>query len=269
MRAPRSNSSLPSSSGFPASLHQGADRPPPSGPRQIRTASRTPATAGTPRRPPRPAASAAGSARRSCLRARDSTCRPARCSPGSGPTRIGVPPVTSVLPASRCPPHTDTTAIIARVAATRSSAWRARRERRPPRSRHSRMPRTATARRRRTALASCATGSSVIIVLPSGIHGKPPNKCPRTYSSATHAGGASNSPAKPNAANEHGGDRAHAGDEGRHVEHEQAGHEDGDRPGQSAEGLHGGAGPVDRAGKVDEAGDQAEHEAAAWPSTPG
>ena len=40
------------------------------------------------------------------------------------PTRIGVPVVTSVLPAMRCPPHTDTAAISARVAAAAISRAR-------------------------------------------------------------------------------------------------------------------------------------------------
>ena len=49
-----------------------------------------------------------------------------------------------------------------------------------------------------TRLASCTIGSSVTIVLPRGIHGKPPNRNPRVYSAATHVAGASANPTSPN-----------------------------------------------------------------------
>ena len=46
-------------------------------------------------------------------------------------------------------------------------------------------------------LATCATASIVTWLLPSGTHGKPPNRKPRRYSVATHAAGAKKSADRP------------------------------------------------------------------------
>ena len=180
------------------------------------------------------------------------------------PILIGVPLVSS-LPASRMPPQTDTSAISASVppAAIRRAAIRRRGERSadlrpPPQSPRSRTRRTARDRRRRAALASCAIGSSVTIVLPSGIHGKPPKMMPRRYSIETHAAGARHSPPMPNRRVRIADDRADHGDVGRHVEREQRRDDHGHEHRQAAKRRHRGAGPIHRAREVNEAGDQSE-----------
>jgi hypothetical protein len=57
--------------------------------------------------------------------------------------------------------------------------------------------------------------------------------------------------------------RARDGNVGRHIERQQRGDDHGHEHRQAAERRHGGAGPVNRAGEVDEAGDQAQRESAA------
>ncbi len=114
--------------------------------------------------------------------------------PWINPTVIGSPEF-KVFEASRRPPHSDTitssptvrvAAIVRRVpdviAATATPALSVA-------TNHDNPSTPVT-------LASCATGNSVIIVLPSGIHGKPPStSVPRIHSIDTHTAGASHRPA--------------------------------------------------------------------------
>ena len=109
------------------------------------------------------------------------------------PTLIGVPCV-SVFDASRRPPQIDTTTISTIDVAAAIT------RRRPVEIAATAKPTLSSATNSEspwtpTTLASCAIGRNVTIVLPSGIHGKPPIRMPRRYSIETHAAGASHSPA--------------------------------------------------------------------------
>ena len=115
--------------------------------------------------------------------------------PWINPTRIGSPWVRR-LAAIRWPPQIDVPAMRASVAM--SATARAR----PVASAVAANPAFTSATKADSPktpirLANCTIGSSVTMVLPSGIQGKPPIRNPRVYSVATQAAGASVSPAKP------------------------------------------------------------------------
>ena len=180
--------------------------------------------------------------------------------PWINPTLIGVP-LVSVLARSRIPPQIETATISSRVEAIASV------RRRPLEIAASAKPVLSSATNTDrpytpATLASCAIGSSVTIVLPSGIHGKPPIRMPRRYSVVSHTAGASHKPSDAESAHQDRRDRAEHRHVRGHVEREQSRHQHRHERRNAAEGRDGGAGPIHRAGVVDEAGDQAEDEAA-------